>query len=122
MTEQDGSRALPMTMDAARAFVEAASWVFAETYAAFAPHEYTTRWTCRERGIEADFEAFALLIESDGYWRRWGRNRWRSLSVGPWTFWLHWNLVESVRERTVINRWWTDRMAPQVDQLTLIGD
>jgi len=50
----------------------------AESYARFAPHEYTTRWTCRERGIEDQFEAFVRLIESDGFWRPWGRHRWRT--------------------------------------------
>src|SRR5689334_12744983 len=105
----------------ARAFVAQAEWTFAETYARFAPHSYCSRWTCRARGVEAEFEAFALLIESDGYWRLWGRHRWRSLALDEHIYWLHWNPVTSVRERTVINRWWADRMDPDPGQLTLEG-
>jgi len=41
-----------------KAFVQAAEWTWASTYAHFAPHEYTTRWSCRARGIESEFEAF----------------------------------------------------------------
>jgi hypothetical protein len=32
-------------------------------------------------------------------------HRWRSLNVDDRFYWLHWNPVSSVRERTVINRW-----------------
>src|SRR3954454_3153735 len=95
-------------VDRARAFIAKATWTFAETYAHFAPHEYTTRWTCRARGIEDEFEAFVRLIESDaGYWRPWGRHRWRSLNLDGRFYWLHFN-VATVKERTVINRWWLD--------------
>jgi hypothetical protein len=89
---------------AARVFIAQAIWTFAETMP-WAPHEYTTRWACRGQGIEDDFEAFALLIESDGYWRPWGRHQWRSLNLDDRFYWLHWNPVASVRERTVVNRW-----------------
>ena len=75
---------------AARAFIARAEWVFAETMAAFAPHEYCTRRTCRERGIDAEFTAFTELIERQGYDRRWGRQSYRSVDIGSMTYWLHW--------------------------------
>ena len=101
------------TTEEARAFIARAVWTLAETIP-WAPHECCTRWTCRARRIEEEFEQFALLIGSDaGYGRPWGRHRWRSLALDEHVFWLHWNPVSPVHERTVINRWLRDAMAPE---------
>src|SRR4051812_40520423 len=89
MQQQDHHPSPPFGLDDARAFVEAATWHFARTMP-WAPHEYTTRHRCRAQGIEADFESFVRLIESDGFWRPWGRHRWRSLALDAHVFWLHW--------------------------------
>jgi hypothetical protein len=105
-------------LDDARAFIAKATWTFAETMP-WAPHEYATRHRSRAQGLEAEFEAFAFLIETDGFWRRWGRHRWRSLNVDDHFYWLHWNVVASVRERTVINRWWLGSASPGPAQLSL---
>jgi hypothetical protein len=105
-------------LEAASAFIAKAPWTFATTYARFASHEYTTRWDCRARRIEDDFERFVRLIEEHGYWRLWGRRRWRSLNVDDRFYWLHWNLA-TVEERTVINRWWKAARQPEPDQLEL---
>ena len=108
----------PSELERARAFVEQADWTYAETYARFAEHEYTTRWACRARRIEDEFEQFVRLIESDGYSRPWGTHRWRSLTVDNRFYWLHWNVC-TVRERTVINRWWLDAARPEPAQLSM---
>jgi hypothetical protein len=109
-----------MEMDEARTFIAKATWVWAKTYGAFAPHEYTTRERCREQRIEVEFEAFAALIESDGYWRPWGRHRCRSLDVDDRFYWLYWKPIPA-RERDVINRWWIEAK-PDPTQLTLEVD
>ena len=105
----------------ARRFIERAEWTYATTYSKFAEHAYTTRWSCRARGIEPEFTAFARLIETDGWWRIWGRHRWRSFVVGDWTFWLY-RIYEPAERRTVINGWETARMDPEAAQLTLLDD
>jgi hypothetical protein len=106
-----------MTPEEARAFVARASWAFASTMP-WSPHEYTTRAGCRARGIEPEFESFVRMVESDGFWRAWDRHRWRSITIDEHVFWLHWNLA-TVAQRTVVNRWWRDRMAPAPAQLSL---
>jgi hypothetical protein len=98
-----------MTVDEAVVFIAGAEWVFAKTYAKTAPHEYTTLWSCRARGLGREFVAFARLIEDDGYWRDWGGRRWRSLNVGDRFYWLYWEHYEP-EDRTIINRW---TLAPQ---------
>ena len=110
-----------LRLDDARAFVQAAEWTWASTYAHFAPHEYTTRWSCRARGIESEFEAFVRTIEAAGYWRPWGSHRWHSLNLDDRFYWLHWNIA-TVAERTVINRWWLDAASAESTQLALQVD
>lgn len=95
----------PDGLDAAREFAQAVPWTYASTFAAFAEHEYVTRWTCRERRLEAEFERFCELVTDRGYWRDWGRHRWRTLDLDDRFYWLHYNPVDSVAERTVLNRW-----------------
>lgn len=109
-------------LDAAREFTARATWTFAKTMP-WAPHEYTVRQRCRAQGIEAEFEAFVVLIESDaGHWRPWGSHRWRSLNLDAHTYWLHWNRVDSVAERTIVNRRHRDQMGPEAAQLALEVD
>jgi hypothetical protein len=93
-------------IDDARAFIEAAEWVFAKSYAAFAPHEWTSRRSAIERGISRQFTEFCRTISEQGYSRPWGRNLWPSLDLGEDTFWLYHEWFEP-EQRTVINRWKT---------------
>jgi hypothetical protein len=90
-------------------FIARADWRFAGTYAAFAPHEYTTRWSCRSRKIEDDFTRFCAWIEMEGYGRRWGRHLWPSIDVEGWTFWLYYEYFPPA-ERTVVNRWHSNQI------------
>ena len=112
MTPEDEARAM--------AFINAAEWTFAATMK-WAPHAYATRQRCRELGIESGFLALAQLIEDSGWWRIYGQHRYRSLIVGPHTYWLHWS-VWPVAQRTIINRWWTERMRPDSGQLAFEVD
>lgn len=101
----------------ARAFVRRATWTFASSMP-WHPHEYVARRDCRQQGIESDFLDFVQTIEDEGYWRLWGKHRWRSLALDEHVYWLHWELWP-VEERTIVNRWWRERMAPDSGQLTL---
>ena len=70
----------------ARAFIDANEWVFAASMRNI-PHWYVTRWQCRERGLEAEFEWMATLIARAGYVARWGPYVHRYLDVDAFKYW-----------------------------------
>jgi hypothetical protein len=107
--------AVDEALDRARAFIEAAPWTFAKTYARFAPHEYTVRQQCRAQRLEAGFDDLAQLIEEAGFWRSWGGHRWRTIVIDDQAYWLY-RVWVPVNERTVINRWHADQLDITVDE------
>ena len=53
-----------------RKFVDSHRWIFAKTYAAYCPHEYTLR---RESDRE-DFIWFVKFVWSNGFFAKYGKN------------------------------------------------
>lgn len=53
-----------MNKEQFRAFIDAQTWVFASTYAKYAPHEYVMRH--KVRGTDDDFERAVRCIHRNG--------------------------------------------------------
>lgn len=69
----------------AREFVATASWVWAKTYARFAPHHYTLRRQARSR---AGYDALRRLIYDYNYPRAWRTRTFRSITLAGLTLWV----------------------------------
>lgn len=54
-----------------RSLVKSHRWIFAKTYAAFCPHEYSLR---REWKVDEDFEWFAKFVWDNGFFAKYGKN------------------------------------------------
>lgn len=64
VSEQDASKF--------RMLVDQHRWIFAKTYAAFCPHQYTLK---REGWRSGDFKWFVKFIWDNGFWATYGKNR-----------------------------------------------
>lgn len=54
-----------------RELVDNHKWIFAKTYAAFCPHEYTLK---RDRWSAESFKWFVKFVWDNGFWARYGKS------------------------------------------------
>lgn len=69
----------------AREFIATATWVWAKTYAKFAPHHYTLRRAAREK---AGYDCLRLLIREYNYPRTWRGREFRGITLDGLHLWI----------------------------------
>jgi len=86
-------------MDFARKYISSVRWIFAKTYAATAPHEYTLR---KEKpGLDADFVSFVKLIRVKGYDAKFWDKTHRYLDIDGHQYWT---MGDPLEDTILINR------------------
>lgn len=73
---------------AARDFADGARWVWAKTFAAFAPHHYTLRRDATRAGTAAGYDALRHLIREHHYPRAWRGRTFRSVTLNGLLLWI----------------------------------
>lgn len=88
-------------------FIKYHRWIFAKTYAAFCPHEYSLR----KESQDQDFKDFAELVWKYGFDARYGKNAGRYLIADDGSGWYYFVFPGDVDEgqhvkptMTLINR------------------
>ena len=83
-----------------REFIAKQRWIFAKTYAAFAPHEYIIKGKCN--ATDDEFEAFARAIVNHGIRMFYYKNERKYLLIDGYFYWI---MTDEVDEKTnIINR------------------
>jgi hypothetical protein len=85
-------------LDRWRAFIGMSKWIFAKTYAKFAPHEYTL---LKQTHSSNTFLEFARFIERHGYKEKFGKREYTYVNIDGWKYWT----MDPTPEQTdLINR------------------
>lgn len=84
----------------AEKFVNSVDWIFAKTYAKFAPHEYIVKKYLPEEKHE-DFMWLARLINSEGYEVEFKGKMYTCYDIGDKKYWT---MDEDVEKTDLINR------------------
>ena len=71
MKRFDGTTVPEQDAERFRRLVNGHRWIFAKTYAAFCPHEYTLRKAFR---IDENFQWLAKFVWNNGFWAKYGKN------------------------------------------------
>jgi len=81
-------------------FIENQKWIFAKTYAKFAPHEYIVKWRIPSKYHEI-FEEFVEYIRINGYNKKFKSKSFCYYNIDGYIYWTMGNPID---QTIVLNR------------------
>jgi hypothetical protein len=86
--------------DIFKKFIIQNKWIFAKTYADFAPHEYLVkgRLTIDDQKV---FEEFVIFIRENWYKKMFGKTEYTYFDIDDNTYWTMWSPLE---QTIILNR------------------